>query len=404
MLNENTKDWQILFVIFSTILLLVSVIWSFNGQWPGSTVEYNSYSIQANAWIHGKVDIKNYTYLELAFYHDKVYVSFPPFPSVIMLPFVLLFDVDTPNAFISLFFAVLGVFYAYKLARNFIDSVNTSLFLAFFISLSTNFVFLMQNGWVWFFAQTLGFCFTMMAFYYATTKKDSDFLWAFLFLALAIGCRPLQFVYGFVLLFFMLSRLKDVKKMFFYMLPGTLVGLLYGWYNTIRFGSFFEFGHNYLPEMVNSVHGLFSLSYFIPNLKKIFLIPPMDSNGIVNYPEFDGFSIFLLNPIIIVLMLLFLFYMYSCFIHYKDKQIEKSFFSVLVIVSMILMHIIFICLHRGLGGWHFGNRYFIDILPAVFLLMCMLDSKLPGLRIIYIPLFIYGFAFNVIGSTLFFLQ
>ncbi len=401
---EETKNWQAFTVILTSILMLVSVIWSFNGQWPGYTAEYNTYSIQAAAWLNGVYDVHHYKHLELVVFNEQVYVSFPPFPSVVMLPFVVLFGENTPNALINLFFIILGVFYAYRLARNFNISCNASLFLAFFISLSSNLVFLMQNGWVWFFAQTLSFTFTMMAFYYATTKNDKDFIIAFLLLSFAIGCRPFQIFYGFVLLFLMYQRIKEVKILIFYMLPGILVGISYGVYNYIRFKDFFEFGHNYLPHLINNPSGQFHISYLIPHLKSLFLIPPINENKIVEYPEFGGFSVFLLNPIIVVIIILFIIYLVSLYINREKKEEKNRLPLMSLIIGAIAMHIIATCMHDTMGVWQFGNRYLIDILPAAFLLMCLLDSKIDKIRIMYIPFFIVGFTLNVIGTTLFYLQ
>lgn len=60
----------------------------------GTLLSYNcwdSYSLQAMSWLSGRLDMgKNYEWLELAVYNGKYYLSFPPLPSVVMLPLVLL--------------------------------------------------------------------------------------------------------------------------------------------------------------------------------------------------------------------------------------------------------------------------------------------------------------------------
>ena len=50
---------------------------------------YDSYALQAENWLAGRTwiaDGEKYTWLELAVYKGRYYVSFPPVPSVLALP------------------------------------------------------------------------------------------------------------------------------------------------------------------------------------------------------------------------------------------------------------------------------------------------------------------------------
>ena len=45
---------------------------------------YKSYSLQAMAWLNGRLDLgQDYPWLELAVFQERYYVSFPPFPSLV---------------------------------------------------------------------------------------------------------------------------------------------------------------------------------------------------------------------------------------------------------------------------------------------------------------------------------
>lgn len=399
---EETKDWKIFLLITLSITAILIVIWSFNGQWITNTSPYNTYTLQAQAWLNGSVNIADYKHLELAYYKDKVYVSFPPFPSVVMLPFVAIMETKTPDGIINLFFIIVGVFAAYKLAQNFNYSILLSLSFAFFLTIASNVLFLMQNGWVWFFAQTLSFTFTILAFYFAT-KKEPNFHIAFLLLAFAIGCRPFQMIYGVFILYLAYQHTKDIKTLASYMFPAIFMGVLYASYNYIRFDSIVEFGHNYLKEMTQSEHGQFSFAYVLENLKKLYYIPGMAQNGIINYPKFNGFSIFLLNPILIPTVLLIPLYLAST-LRNDASQSQSNLTMILILIGSVLLHTLAISMHITMGGWHFGNRYLIDALPALFVLFLLLDSKISYLRLFYIPLFFQGLALNIIGTTLFYVK
>lgn len=85
----------------------------------GTLLSYNcwdSYSLQAMSWLSGRLDMgKNYEWLELAVYNGKYYLSFPPLPSVVMLPLVLLFGERTPSNLVS---ALYGIFTAMIACKN----------------------------------------------------------------------------------------------------------------------------------------------------------------------------------------------------------------------------------------------------------------------------------------------
>src|SRR5579872_223630 len=56
---------------------------------------YNHYALLAEAWLHGRQDLAHGPpgYAgnnDFAVYAGKTYISFPPFPAVLMLPFVAL--------------------------------------------------------------------------------------------------------------------------------------------------------------------------------------------------------------------------------------------------------------------------------------------------------------------------
>ena len=85
----------------------------FTGHWPTHHNPYNSYTLQACAWLEGRLDLgRDYTWLELAIVDGRYYVSFPPFPSYVMLPFAALFGENTPDGLIALSVTLLSVVYA----------------------------------------------------------------------------------------------------------------------------------------------------------------------------------------------------------------------------------------------------------------------------------------------------
>jgi len=78
------------------VVLAYFVISIFTGIGITDHNDYNSYALQAHAWLNGRLDLgQNYTYLELAIFKGKYFVSFPPFPSFLLAPYVRIVDVET---------------------------------------------------------------------------------------------------------------------------------------------------------------------------------------------------------------------------------------------------------------------------------------------------------------------
>lgn len=87
---ESREKVEYAIVAVLSILMYLILMWILTGNGLFSHNTYNSYALQAESWCKGRLDLgQNYSFLELAFYKGKYYVSFPPFPSYLLLPFAL---------------------------------------------------------------------------------------------------------------------------------------------------------------------------------------------------------------------------------------------------------------------------------------------------------------------------
>ena len=158
-------DW--IYVIVPLALLgTFWVIAAFTGQWPWQSNPYNSYALQTDSWLKGRLDLgQNYEWLELAIYQGKYFVSFPPFPSYVLIPFVVLFGTNTPDHFIALVVTIIGCIYAVKLYRETSAEKQHSLFWVLMLYFASGYLFVGMNGYVWFIAQSMSFTLSLMALY-----------------------------------------------------------------------------------------------------------------------------------------------------------------------------------------------------------------------------------------------
>ena len=69
-MNNQQKRIQQTMDLLGVLLIILavhSVVGAFNGKWPWSGNAYNSYLLQAESWLQGRLDLgQNYEYLELA--------------------------------------------------------------------------------------------------------------------------------------------------------------------------------------------------------------------------------------------------------------------------------------------------------------------------------------------------
>lgn len=402
-LKTKNTDYINILVLCLCVTAVFFVAWTFTGQWPWKSQPYNSYILQAQSWLEGRLDLgRDYPYLELAIFNNKYYVSFPPFPSYVMLPFVLI-GWNSCDSMIAFAVSLLGAAYAFKILRHFNIDSKASIFFALFLTVGSNWLMTAQNAWVWFIAQNMAFTLSLMAIYYALKNKIGLSL---AFWACAVGCRPFQILYLPALLYLIYNAHKAVnpedkiidiiKKRYLALVPMAVIALSYIILNFARFGNITEFGHNYLPEHTNSELGQFNLSYIKENIGSLFKLPSVNSSGIWEYPQFNGMCIFLVSPIFIS----YLVYIARSII--KHEKFDMKF--TLLVLAIAIIELLSITAHNTMGGAHFGNRYTNDVLPIIFTGTVMLLPKDKDWESFNYPLFFIGLAINLVGSIMFFVQ
>lgn len=387
--------------LFSMLGIMVFMA-SMLGNGLSTDNPYNTYSLQADSWRQGRLHLgHDYPWLELAIFEGKYYCSFPPFPSYVLFPFTFFYGSDTPDFRIMYVINILLTVYLYKLALKLGTSPQAAMFLTLFVTISANTLFIMQKPSVWFFAQLLCVTTAVMAIYYAYIGKGSI---ALFWWACSVGCRPMQIVFLPVLLVFLyvcerqkqegVSGVKLILNRWYWIIPMTIVALSYMLLNYFRFGSVFEFGHNYLPEFVRAEKGQFHVDYMANNIKSLFHLPEVTDQGKLVIDHFGNLNFMLASPIVIAAILGLV---------YATVQRDRKILGMgLLTMVLVVIYLIITVMHRTMGGWHFGNRYTIDILPYIFVLVGLISAKYPKLVKYYVPLCVYGCMLNVVGTIVVF--
>ena len=359
----------------------------------GTLLSYNcwdSYSLQAMSWLSGRLDMgKNYEWLELAVYNGKYYLSFPPLPSVVMLPFVLLFGEKTPSNLVSALYGIFTAMIAYKILKKAGMKRGGAVFFAIAYVWGSNMLWLSTSGGVWFLAQGLNMLLLTACVYFAQQKMRVA---AYAMAALAVGCRPFSVCMFLPLMAYFYMADKDrpmadrIRGQIRSLIIPVFIALCYMLYNYVRFGNVLEFGHNYLPEFTESEKGQFSLSYILPNLYNLLLRPvTLRGDLTLEYPLFDGFMFYIANPMFLI--------WFAAVV--KDVRQKKLDAVRLCIVIAVLIELLLLCAHKTLGGWQFGARYTVDMLPMALMYLLLKKDEPGGISAFIMAA---GMMFNLYGA------
>jgi len=325
----------------------------------------HEFSLLADSFLEGKLYISKSDQLDCTMVGGKCYWPLGPFPALILLPFVFIFNFfNLPfyQGYLIFLIAIIIFFLVYKLAQKFYYSAVDSLWLAFAFCFASVYLGIAFEFEPYYLAHAVSVLFLFLAFFEYFNQKRYFLIglyFAFIFATrFSAGLGILFFI---LLIFFAkdLSFKDKIKQFFFLGSPVFISGLLLLYYNFIRFGNPFDNGYVVALGgniVLRSRYGLFNLYYFVSNFYYYFLKMP---EVIFNKVPFikaspSGLSFFIVSPIFIKIF----------WANFKNKLVIFSWLSSLVVLFLILTYY-----HSG--GWQFGPRYILDLLPFWFLLLLM---------------------------------
>lgn len=360
----------------------------------------DSYTLQALAWRAGKTTLDGeMPWLELAIYQGRQFLSFPPVPTLPMLALSFFFGENTPSGLATLFYLLTGYAAGFCLARRRMGALSAALLSVLACAGGSLMDVAVSGsvtcGGVWYQAQMLAFALTMLSFLLLDGERKAGWHGGLICFALAIGCRPLNIAAAPALLWLLWQKLrgdgKPVRAIIREALPMAVVpvaiGCAYGFYNLARFDNFFQFGHAYLPEYVESGDTVFALSNLGVNLQHMLRWPRW-IGGTLTFPTTCGFAAPLTQPILTVCLFWFLLRAVRGRVAGLDATL----------LGCLTAQLLLLCLHRTFGGWQYGTRYLCDLLPAAFYLRVRLNNRMPAWEA---ALLVGAGAFNLTAGVLF---
>lgn len=180
------------------------------------------------------------------------------------------------------------------------------------------------------------------------------------------------------------SAIRDLTK--FCAVPFVL-GILTLCYNYVRFHSFTDFGYARIPGVLDEPwynHGIFSV-WYIPGQAWEMLIKMWETRPNFPYLRPDGFS----SSILFSSPFLFLLLRNGS----RDKILKYLSWLAIFILTFILW------MHGNSGGWQFGYRYAMVLLPWIFVIL--LENSPKKITIPEIIFFTISFLLNAFSIYLY---
>ncbi len=386
---------------FGAALVAFAVYAAFSGPMLLRQSHAPHFVYQAEGFLRGRLSIPGPppNLNDWVWFGHHWYVSFPPFPAVLMLPFVAVEGLGFNDVFFTVCLAALAVsafvamLKALREDGQHAHSDRDIAVLAAFFAFGTVFFYSSIRGEVWFTAHVVGVLLTSL-FVILSLRGRHPWLAGIL-----LGCAALSRAdLVFAALFFALETLSSpdggtaltwgrrlhraLPQWIRFAVPVSLILGAAFWMNDVRFGHPLEFGHALLfDNRVNArvhAHGLFSLAYLPGNFRSAFLLLPS-----VQWHPFrvgfdgNGMSMLLTTPLLLLLP-------------FGVRQTRSTFALAATAVVTALPGL----LYMNNGWYQFGYRFSNDYLPYLFALFAVggrpLDKKLYALGAVGVVVCTWG--------------
>jgi hypothetical protein len=330
------------------------------------------------------------------------YVSFPPMPAVLMMPFVAVWGMAFNDVLFTVAMAALNVVLAWglllqlgRLGYTRLSRGDLGWLLALF-GFGTAHLWCSVLGQVWFTALVVGVTFNLL---YVRAVLARSFFWAGTALAFGFASRtPLLYatVFAAAALFFPNGQLASLRDRRFwrdgllFAVTPLVVGLLLMAANQARFERLGEFGHTYLANgQLDRIKqwGLFNYHFLSRNLAAMFaLLPKLQPEAPYLIVSKHGLAIWLTTPA----------YLYLLWPKAREgaqnRWLHRAAWA--TIAAIATSHLFY----QNTGWEQFGYRFQMDYLPFLLVLLAQGRDRLSWLFKVAI---IWGIAANAFGAVTF---
>jgi hypothetical protein len=354
-----------------------------------------------------KGQVLTITPAEVASRNYRYYVSFPPLPAVLMMPFVAIFGMEMNDVIFNILLAAFAPALLFMLLRRLREEKLAErtevddLWLTAMFGLGTVFYYSSVIGQVWYTAHVVVVLCTIGYAWCALGARAP--VWAGVFLGLAFLARALPATLIFPLFVWEAVRISrradagaagflratDWRRVVLLLVkfgaPVVVLGLIAAAFNYARFDSFTEFGHTYLNVRWTARiqrWGLFNYHFLSRNLAAFFVLTPrIMAKAPWVQVSWHGMSLFLTTPIFLYLL-------------WPKIRGRLHWPLWLTVLPVFLTH----ALYQNDGWVQFGYRFSLDYTIFLVLLLAVGGRKLGWTAR---TLILVGIAINLFGAITF---
>ena len=381
----------------------------------------NHYVVLANAWLEGRLDIGGsppgtndwacfdtvergpcppgrYSFGGPDEKRYRWYVSFPPLPAVLLLPFVAIFGLGTLDVLFWVIVAGGGPTLFFVLLRWLRESGRSDrtpgddLLVTALLAVGSVYYFAAVQGTVWFAAHVVAVVMVCAYLLFAFDARRPVAAGAAL--GLAFLARPATLFLG---VFFVLqaferarrgpgsTRANVVRALAQFGIPlGALVAAAMV-HNVVRFDDPFDFGHRFLQVRWRSrieTWGLFSTHYLPRNLTVFFLSLPwfLSTSPFVRISR-HGLALWFTTPSLL----------WSLF----PKRLDRT---VVALWAAVLSTALCTLAYQNTGWIQFGYRFSLDYLPLLLVIVALGGRRFGKL---FVACALFSIAVNTFGAVTF---
>jgi hypothetical protein len=377
---------------------------------------YPHFVYQAEAFLHGRWDLSMPAQAtDIVVVHGKHYIVYPPFPALLLVPFVAIFGLSTSDVLFTTVMSAFNLPLLYLLFEQLRANGWTrriwleNIIIAIFCFMGSISFYLSLGGRMWFTAHIVCMCFTLLSLLVAFRGRYG---WSAVLLGCAFFSRS-TVALGFPLLYYLAAQDNGradflqrfvasvrARKIDWSVVPWRrlvpplavtcAVVALFLARNQIVFGSPFESGYNILlhQRYPTVTSGPFNLSYIPSNIVANFLTfpqvtftGPFDRHPMIDLiRDGNGMSPFVTTPLFLLL-----------FAH------NRHFSTLRAALWMTLGLIVLAILAFHAAGWYeFGSRYLVDAYPYAFVLLALNEVRVDWR---FALLGFFGIAINALGAA-----
>lgn len=376
---------------------------------------------QAQSLLHGRWDLAlPGTFPDVEVVHGKGYIYYPPFPAILMMPFVAIFGLRTSDVLftVAVSASILSLLYLLfeqvrlmgLTRRTWIENAVLSA-LCYFGSIL---LALSLGGRLWFTTHAVAVATVTLSLLLAFRRQ---YAWAAVSLGAAFFTR-FSLALGFPLLFYLawqdvgadpllgrfLASLRSLRPDWSAfprrrLLPPAAIAcgvvILFFTRNTIIFGSPLDVGYttllaqHYTGDMAKD--GVFNLNYVKSNIASFFLAMPRviwpdgrwDRHPVIDMLNYQiAVGVFFTTPLFLLLF-------------WRNRQFSWLRAALWATIGLIVVSLLPFYAN---GSFQFGARYLTDAYPYAFLLLALTDMRLDWRSV---GLGLLGIVINYLGAAQF---